>query len=38
MGISVHGVSKRFKDFVGDCMNDYDVDGWARGPWVNEVE
>jgi 4-hydroxyphenylacetate 3-monooxygenase len=32
------GAMGRFEGFVQECMNDYDLNGWVRGPWKNEVE
>lgn len=30
------GAMQNFEGFVQECMDDYDLDGWKRGPWVNE--
>ncbi len=29
------GSLERFEGFVQECMDDYNVDGWVRGPWKN---
>lgn len=28
----------KFENVVQNCMADYDINGWVRGPWQNEVE
>jgi aromatic ring hydroxylase len=30
------GALQRYEDFVQQCMDDYDLDGWVRGPWLEE--
>jgi aromatic ring hydroxylase len=29
------GALQRFEGFVQECMDDYDLGGWTRGPWKN---
>lgn len=31
------GSLARYEAFVQECMDDYDLDGWTRGPWVDET-
>ncbi|HEY9723304.1 MAG TPA: 4-hydroxyphenylacetate 3-hydroxylase family protein [Oscillatoriaceae cyanobacterium] len=32
------GSLARYEAFVQQCMDDYDLDGWKRGPWVDESQ
>jgi 4-hydroxyphenylacetate 3-monooxygenase len=31
------GSIQRYESFVQECMDDYDLDGWVRGPWIERV-
>lgn len=31
------GSLKRYEAFVQECMNDYDLTGWLRGPWCHKT-
>ena len=32
----VRGSLKRYEAFVQECMDDYDLTGWLRGPWCEQ--
>ncbi|MEA2230034.1 MAG: paerucumarin biosynthesis protein PvcC [Solirubrobacteraceae bacterium] len=34
----VRGLTQQFDDLVGQCMSEYDLDGWSDGPWVFEPD
>ena len=31
----IRGISARQRELVDTCLADYDVEGWARGPWTS---